>query len=85
MTSASVRSPNCDLDGEHDGVWGRDEIGEEFGVGDLFESEEGDDSSEEFGSSGEYENGALYYYDVAYNLGCHKSFPDYHGLYVTER
>jgi hypothetical protein len=51
----------------------------------LFESEEGDDSSEKSGNSSEYEDDTLYYYDVAYNLGCHQSFPDYHRLYVAER
>ena len=93
-TSACVRSPKCDRDGEHDGVWGRNETGGEFvdddlceivDDDDLFESEDDDDRSEESGSSSEHEDDTMYYYDVAYNLGCHKSFPDYHRLYVAER
>ena len=105
-TSSCVRSPNCDRDGEDDGVWGRNEtgdevidddlceIGEEFidddlseivDDDDLFESEDDDDRSEESGSSSEHEDDTIFYYDVAYNLGCHKSFPDYHRLYVAER
>jgi hypothetical protein len=76
-------------------VWRRDEIGEEVSHDDLFEiednddllfeSEDDDDSSEESRSLSKYEDGALRYYDVAYNLGCHKSFPDYYRLYVAER
>ena len=52
---------------------------------DLFASEDDDYRSEGSGSSSEYEDGALRYYDVAYSLGCHKSFPDYHRLYAAER
>ena len=33
--------------------------------------------SKDSGSSIEYEDGALRYYDAEYNPGCHKSFPDY--------
>ena len=102
-TSARVRSPSCDRDGEHDGVWSRDEIREEIidddlsemvdddelcemvNGDDLFDIEDDDYRSEGSGSSSEHEDGALRYYDVAFNLGCHKSFPDYHRLYAAER
>jgi hypothetical protein len=62
-----------------------DELSEMVDDDDLFDIEDDDDSSEESVSSSEYEDGALRHYDVANNPGCHKSFPDYHRLYVAER
>ncbi|KAK5107065.1 hypothetical protein LTR62_001883 [Meristemomyces frigidus] len=73
-------------DGNLRGGWLRDEREEEISSEDLSRSEDEDDAeSEETGSSSEEEGGALRYYGQAYILGCHRSFPDYHRLYIAQR
>lgn len=64
-----------------------DDILVEIDYDDKDEDDDSDDDvfSEWSRSPSFFEDGALRYYDRAYNLGCHKSFPDYHRLYIAER
>ena len=66
-------------------MWHCDQTGEDVSDNDLFGSDDDDNTSDGSGSSNEYEDSALRYYNVAYNLGYHKSFPDYYRLYAAER